>query len=126
MTRHPQSQFGPQDQNRQGHDTNQGVAPLQGRQGMPQGHHLLVILLRHLGNRQTEEVFELQGGNHDADPHGKAEGHLQWYVTDQSPQPPHGHQGEHHPAEQGGHQQTGDAKLLRYWIEDDHEGRGRP
>ncbi len=93
---------------------------------MSQRLHLAEVGLRHLGHLQAEEVLDLQGGDHDGDTAGKAQGHRGRNVFDEAAEARHPHGHQEAARDQGGHQEPPHPELLGHRVEDHHEGGGGP
>ncbi|MCY1511240.1 hypothetical protein D9M68_456480 [compost metagenome] len=112
----------PDHQHREGGNGHHGISQVRGRQCLGQQVQLVHVILRSLGQRQAEQILDLQRGDDDTDTGGEAERHRIGDELDQPPQPRESHGDEDQPGHHRADQQAAEAELLGDGQQDHHEG----
>ncbi len=116
----------PDDQHRETDRRHQRVAEPGARQRAQQQADLLDVVLWLFGQRQAEQVLDLQGGDDDADARGESEGDRVGDECDQASSAQQAQCDQDQTGEHGAQQQAAKAELLGDRQQDHHESRRRP
>ena len=126
MPRNPGYPPWPDNQNGQAGDADNPVPQPSAGQRENQYTQLFDVVLCLAGGVQAQQILQLQGGNDNADPGGKAQGDRVRNVLNQPPGPNQPQGNEDDPGKHGAKQQAAQAILLGDGQQDDHERGGRP